>query len=99
MKTRQKILDSAYELISLNGYNRTSIAMISDHIGIKKSLIYYYFKSKEDLFLRLIEEFLLGSNAQVFDFNVSSKEYKNKLLEFGNEFINSYKSDNSFSSS
>ena len=98
MKTRARIIESAYKLIAEKGYNQTSIQMISDAIDIKKSLVYYYFDSKEELYFSLIEEFLSGSNAQTFNYDISVEGYKKELLSFGLNFIENYKSDEVFSS-
>lgn len=58
-RSRQQIMDAAFELFARNGYSRTSIAAVAEKAGISKGLIYHYFDSKqailEGIFDRLIQ--------------------------------------------
>lgn len=54
--TKQKILDSAFELFSENGYSGTNIQSIADSVGIVKSALYRHFKSKEDIWNELCND-------------------------------------------
>ena len=47
---REEILSAALTLFLQNGYEKTSIRMISQSIGCEVGLIYYYFKTKDDVF-------------------------------------------------
>jgi AcrR family transcriptional regulator len=51
--TRQRILDVALDLFTEHGYDGTSLREIADQLGISKAALYYYFQSKEDIFLAL----------------------------------------------
>jgi AcrR family transcriptional regulator len=51
--TRQRILDVALDLFTEQGYDGTSLREIADQLGITKAALYYYFESKEDIFLAL----------------------------------------------
>ncbi|MEG0571009.1 MAG: TetR/AcrR family transcriptional regulator, partial [Oscillospiraceae bacterium] len=91
--TKQKIFETMYQLIAKKGYDKTSTAQIADIIGIKKSSIYYYFKSKEDIFLQIAiglykpdyyKRFTLLSNS------ISAESYKENLILAGEEYIDSY---------
>jgi len=46
---RQKILDSAAKLFSLQGYAQTKLSDIAKEAGTHAGSLYYHFKSKEDL--------------------------------------------------
>lgn len=46
---RQEIIDMAEELFLEHGIEKTSIAQIAQRIGVAKGLVYYYFKTKEDV--------------------------------------------------
>ncbi len=48
------ILEKAYEHLAINGYENTSLKNIAKSIGITKPAIYYYFNSKEELFVTLL---------------------------------------------
>lgn len=49
MKSREKILAKAAELIHARGFNHTSIQDILEAASVKKSNFYYHFESKEQL--------------------------------------------------
>ncbi len=51
--TRRRILDLALDLFTEHGYDGTSLRQIADGLGITKAALYYYFESKEDIFLAL----------------------------------------------
>ncbi len=54
--TRARILAAARDLVARKGYAGTSISMICREAGINASSLYWFFASKEDLFLAVIEE-------------------------------------------
>lgn len=48
-KTKQAIMDASIRLISLHGYNATTTALIAKEIGLSETIIFKYFKNKENL--------------------------------------------------
>lgn len=54
MSRRQDILRRAAELFVERGVARTSIGDIADAVGIKREGVYYYFKSRGDIFVEII---------------------------------------------
>ncbi len=54
--TSEKILDSAIDIFQENGFNGTRMQAIADKAKINKSLLHYYFKSKDKLFQIIIEK-------------------------------------------
>ena len=52
--TRDRVLKHAAELFAESGYKGVSMREISAAAGISKASIYYYFPSKEELYLSLI---------------------------------------------
>ena len=50
-----QIMDVALDLFSTRDYTSVTMNQIADVIGIRHSLIYYYFESKEELFNRTVE--------------------------------------------
>jgi AcrR family transcriptional regulator len=55
MTTRQKILDAALEEFSRHGLGGARVERIAQRASANKRMIYYYFGSKEDLFLAALE--------------------------------------------
>jgi AcrR family transcriptional regulator len=51
---RQQILDESSRLFAERGYHPTAVAEIVDALGVGKGVFYWYFESKEDLFLEIL---------------------------------------------
>ncbi len=69
--TKNALLDIGAQLIGEQGYNHTGIDAVLKAAGVPKGSFYYYFQSKEDFGLQIIEQ--------------SAKEYDAKLDEIFND--------------
>ena len=49
LKTRQKLLETAENLLRVNGFNALSVDDITKAAGVAKGTFYVYFKHKEDI--------------------------------------------------
>ncbi len=47
--SRERIIDTALGLIAEHGYEGMSLQMVADRVGLHKSTLFHYFKSKEQL--------------------------------------------------
>lgn len=65
-RTRERILDLAYEAVIRKGFAATSIEELVDAAGITKSGFFYHFKDKTDLARQLIETYT-GRNMYFLD--------------------------------
>jgi len=54
----EKILSAASQLFSQKGYNPTSLNEIAAQVGLHKTTLFHYFKSKEELLMRVMDESL-----------------------------------------
>jgi AcrR family transcriptional regulator len=54
-KSREKILQAAFTVLSKQGYENTSIKEIAEEAGVAQGLVHYYFKSKQLLVLAVLE--------------------------------------------
>lgn len=54
---RDKILAAMYESVAKQGYDKSSLSQVAEAVSIQKPSLYYYFKSKEDIFLATIQEY------------------------------------------
>lgn len=54
--TRQKILDAALDLFSIQGFEATSVSQIADRVGIRKASMYSHFASKQEILESLMQE-------------------------------------------
>jgi AcrR family transcriptional regulator len=57
-ETRIRILESAVKLFSTRGYSAASVDDICEEAGISKGAFYHHFKSKQALFLALLDGWL-----------------------------------------
>lgn len=53
--TRDKIFYASFKLFLENGYEATNIRDICKDVGIKASTLYFYYKSKQDLFFYIYD--------------------------------------------
>lgn len=58
MNKKEAIILTAARLIHEHGYNHVGIKSILDELNIPKGSFYYYFKSKEDLGIAIIELYI-----------------------------------------
>ncbi len=57
--TVNRILQAALGLFVRNGYHGTSISDITRKVGLTKGALYAHFNSKDELLIRIIEEYEL----------------------------------------
>ncbi len=53
--TRKAIIEASMSLFARRGYHGTSVAQIAEATGLTKGALYWYFKGKEDLFLKVLD--------------------------------------------
>lgn len=58
LNRKEDIIKTAKKLFRENGLEKTTVDDIAQHTGISKGSIYLDFKSKEDIFFSIIEEYL-----------------------------------------
>jgi len=54
-QNRQRIMDAALEVFSTYGYRGSTVAQIADTANMSKANLLYYFRSKNDIYLSLLE--------------------------------------------
>lgn len=98
-KTKSKIVDAMYNLIVTEGYEKASIGKICDSIGITKAAAYYYFKSKEDIFLEIVKQSYEIDFTNLFtklQQTKSKDEYIDMVIYIGHSLVDVYKNDPSY---
>lgn len=70
---RARILDAAERLFATRGFAATSVREIVREAGVTNPMLYYYFGSKEDLFIHLIRE-RFQSFARTFSERLANEE-------------------------
>jgi len=57
---RSEIIDAALRCFARDGFGKTSMDAIAQEAGLSKALIYYYYKSKEEVFEAGFDALILG---------------------------------------
>jgi TetR/AcrR family transcriptional regulator len=76
-QTRARILAAAVRQFSANGLAGARTELIAEEAGVNKALLYYYFKSKEDLYAAALEfvfEDVRASNLAVLEAEATAGE-------------------------
>lgn len=81
---RQEILDAAAKLFHEHGYAGTTMEMITNALGASKPYVYYYFRSKQNIFETLCWN-PAESCMRVFDFPADDTRPANEKLAEGLE--------------
>ncbi len=86
MTTKQKILNASIELFNDQGYANTSSKTISEHIGISYGNLCYHFPKKDDIVIRLhqnfmdeLDETLLNLKGEIFEFDFMLSSLENMM--------------------
>lgn len=77
----RQLLHEAIKIFAAKGYVATSITDIVESAGVARGTFYHYFKSKEDIFLRIIDIYFENLN-RILETN--SVRIKRALLADGN---------------
>jgi TetR/AcrR family transcriptional regulator len=86
-QTEEKIFESATEIFLLKGMDGARMQDIANHAGINKSLLHYYYRTKDHLFNAVFEKIaghMFSRFAPVLDENLSLEE---KIRFFFREHI------------
>ncbi len=58
VQNRQRIIDAALDVFSSYGYRGSTVAQISERANMSKANLLYYYKSKNDIYIALLENTL-----------------------------------------
>jgi ABC-type lipoprotein export system ATPase subunit len=61
---RQQIIDAGMACFARNGYHLTTMDDIAEQLPFSKGLLYYYFKTKRDLFLAILDDWMARALAE-----------------------------------
>ncbi|MGH4122848.1 MAG: TetR/AcrR family transcriptional regulator [Clostridium sp.] len=88
-KTKRDIFESAIKTFSTNGYDGATMEEISSSAGVAKGTVYYYFKSKDEVFKYIITEGVALLREKIETIITGKGEYTYKLRELTKEQLRS----------
>jgi AcrR family transcriptional regulator len=89
-RTRERVLDVAYQSIVEKGFAATSIEELVEAAGITKSGFFYHFRDKNDLARELFERFLAEDQGIIDTLESRARELSDDPLQSMLIFLNLY---------
>lgn len=87
---KQQILDAALEVIVKSGYERSRMDDIVKSTGLSKGAIYYYYKSKKDIYLDLVNYWVHTYAESLNRISLDDLSPSEQLKELFNYFTKQY---------
>jgi len=87
LNTEEQILKVAREVFMQNGFDGTSMQMIADEAGINKSLLHYYYRSKEKLFREVFSKVFSQFIPHLGVIFMSEMTLEKKIYAFADRYI------------
>ncbi|MEW6614069.1 MAG: TetR/AcrR family transcriptional regulator [Thermodesulfobacteriota bacterium] len=81
MAKREEILEAATMLFYEKGYQSTSMNDLANEMGLSKSAIYHYFRSKEEILVEIYEKTITDATNELSKLATSDKSTIDKLRE------------------
>lgn len=96
MVKKQLIMEKALELFAKQGFEATSVQQITDQCGISKGAFYLSFKSKDELIIALIDQFMEQIFSDIDHLVKNKKDTENLLFEYYYVSFQSFKEHSQF---
>jgi len=93
VNTKDLILNSAMELFSTIGYNKASMRDIARNADMSTGPLYFYFKSKAEIFTQILYNAYEKINSIYEDIKVENRDYLGALRGFFERYIEVYYSE------
>ncbi len=75
MNNKNKLIETATQLFHTYGFNETSMNMLTKTSGVSTSNFYYYFKSKEELALKITKDMASEFDKTFFSKTISNPSF------------------------
>jgi AcrR family transcriptional regulator len=87
ISTEENILSVAREVFMRNGFSGTTMQQIADEAGINKSLLHYYYRSKEKLFGQIFAEVFKQFIPELGKIFMTDMSLEEKIRAFVDSYI------------
>jgi TetR/AcrR family transcriptional repressor of nem operon len=84
---REHIVEAADHLFYRKGYEHTSFSDIADVVQISRGNFYYYFKTKDEILLAVINARLTGTRKMLERWEIEGNQPADRILSFINILI------------
>lgn len=85
--TVDTIMKESLLLFAQHGYENTSLAMISERVGIKKPSLYNHFKNKEDIFTRVLKNVACAEITFIEEIEDINESIKDNLFHLYKSYL------------
>lgn len=92
-RTRERLLDAAAVVFARRGLERSTIDEVAEEAGFTKGAVYANFRSKEDLFLAMLDGHFAERLAAVDDLLAADGPLEDRVRAAGDEFARSLAED------
>lgn len=79
--SRAAILEAAKLLFMQEGFRGISMRQIAEAVGVTKAALYYHFKDKEELFVAIVEEYLVAMATMIDEVTSSGLDTRAQIAE------------------
>lgn len=82
METRDRLMESALEVMSEKPFSKVSMAEIAERIGLSKGAVYWHFKNKFDLLINLVDDVCSKTRDELLDMSGDNAEVRANLRRY-----------------
>lgn len=79
--SRAAILGAAKRLFMQDGFRGISMRQIAEAVGVTKAALYYHFRDKEELFVAIVEQYLLEMSSLIDEVTASDAGTREQVSE------------------
>ena len=92
-KRKDQILHAALSVLIKNGYERSRMDDVVQEAQLSKGAIYWYYKSKKDMYLDLVNFWVIRYSATINHLVEKDRSAPDQLKDLFNYFIDQYETD------
>lgn len=91
-ETEEQILHAAKEVFQKQGFSGARMQAIADHAGINKSMLHYYFRSKDKLFQKVFQQSIREFFPKIFKVLNGEMEFEAKIEKLVETYYTMFRS-------
>ncbi|MFO7753689.1 MAG: TetR/AcrR family transcriptional regulator [Desulfobacteraceae bacterium] len=92
-ETRQKIVDAALHLFARQGYHKTTVQDIANHICMTSGALFHHFSSKKEILYKVIEKLNAGMDRYIDYLSLTRQGSRETVTGLVDLFVEKFHSD------